>query len=75
MLKKIDCYIQPFTLEPLTRALVQLGVDGMTVTDVRGFGRQRGYAAAEGPPKGEVKFLPKLKIEIVEADYPERTAQ
>jgi len=65
MLKKIECYIQPSTLEPLTRALVQLGVDGMSVTEVRGFGRQRGYTTAEESSKGEVRFLPKLKLEIV----------
>ena len=44
MLRKIECYIQPFKLEPLTQALVELGVDGMSVTEVRGFGRQRGHA-------------------------------
>ena len=71
MLKKIECYIQPFKLEPLTRALVALGVDGMSVTEVRGFGRQRGFAteeekaAARQGAKEEMKFLSKLKLEIV----------
>jgi len=67
MLKKIECYIQPFKLEPLTHALVEIGVDGMSVTEVKGFGRQRGLtdenhqqATAE-----EVKFRPKTKLEIV----------
>ena len=63
MLKKIECYIQPFTLEPLTHALVALGVDGMSVTEVRGFGRQRGFASGQAP--GQVKFTSKLKLEIV----------
>ena len=68
MLRKIECYIQPFKLEPLTQALVELGVDGMSVTEVRGFGRQRGRAdkrAGESASRAEIKFLPKLKLEIV----------
>ena len=66
MLKKIECFIQPFKLAPLTRALVDIGVDGMSVTDVRGFGRQRGRTAQEGAgAKEEVKFTDKLKLEIV----------
>jgi nitrogen regulatory protein P-II 1 len=68
MLRKIECYIQPFKLEPLTQALVELGVDGMSVTEARGFGRQRGQAGkgrGQAAPKPELKFLPKLKIEIV----------
>jgi nitrogen regulatory protein P-II 1 len=70
MLKKIECYIQPFKLEPLTQALVELGVDGMSVTEARGFGRQRGAVdkAAKKAGAGEVKFLPKLKLEIVLAE-------
>jgi nitrogen regulatory protein P-II 1 len=68
MLRKIDCYIQPFKLEPLTQALVELGVDGMSVTEVRGFGRQRGQTVkhrGQAAPTPEIKFLPKLKLEIV----------
>ena len=68
MLRKIECYIQPFKLEPLTRALVELGVDGMSVTEVRGFGRQRGQVVkqrSQAAPKPEIKFLPKLKLEII----------
>jgi len=68
MLRKIECYIQPFKLEPLTRALVELGVDGMSVTEVRGFGRQRGQVVkqrGQPAPKLEIKFLPKLKLEII----------
>ena len=42
MLRKIECYIQPFKLDALTRALVEHGVDGMSVTEIKGFGRQRG---------------------------------
>ena len=70
MLKKIECYIQPFKLEPLTHALVEMGVDGMSVTEAKGFGRQHGYVDENGrevPPKDkeEIKFRPKLKLEIV----------
>ncbi len=67
MLRKIECFIQPFKLEPLTQALVELGVDGMTVTEVRGFGRQRGRATAGREPvkPEEIKFLSKLKLEVV----------
>ncbi len=64
MLRKIECYIQPFKLDELTRALVAHGVDGMSVTEVRGFGRQRGRAEGEGAD-AEVRFRPKLKLEIV----------
>ncbi len=64
MLRKIECYIQPFKLDELTRALVEHGVDGMSVTEVRGFGRQRGGRRARGPTQ-EVRFRPKLKLEIV----------
>ena len=68
MLRKIECCIQPSKLEPLTRALVELGVDGMSVTEIKGFGRQRGHVpqdAQAGDAAGEPRFLPKLKLEIV----------
>ncbi len=66
MLKKIEGYIQPFKLEALTQALVAMGVDGMSVTQVKGFGRQRGRVEEDDEPvQGEVKYLPKTKIEIV----------
>ena len=68
MLRKIECYIQPFKLEALTQALVELGVDGMSVTEIKGFGRQRGHLPEEnqgGAAAGTIQFRPKLKIEIV----------
>ncbi len=64
MLKKIECFIQPSRLEALKDALIEAGVGGMTVTDVRGFGRQRGQREDEAPAP-EVRFLQKTKIEIV----------
>lgn len=68
MLRKIECFIQPFKLEALTQALVDLGVDGMSVAEIKGFGRQRGRLTESEQGKAaeeEVQFLPKLKIEIV----------
>jgi nitrogen regulatory protein P-II 1 len=68
VLRKIECYIQPFKLDALTRALVEHGVDGMSVTEIKGFGRQRGHMEGgghEGIPCEEIHFLPKLKVEIV----------
>jgi nitrogen regulatory protein P-II 1 len=64
MLKKIECYIQPFKLDRIKDALIEIGVEGMSVTDVKGFGRQRGYLPGEKVNKA-VKFLPKTKLEIV----------
>jgi nitrogen regulatory protein P-II 1 len=68
VLRKIECYIQPFKLEDLTEALVALDVDGMSVTEIKGFGRQRGHLPDEVQKDAsaeEIHFLPKLKIEIV----------
>jgi len=65
VLKKIECYIQPLKLEPLTNALVAHGVDGMSVTAIRGFGRQHGHAAEDGDTNTSVQFRDKLKLEIV----------
>ena len=71
MLRKIECYIQPFKLEALTQALVENGVDGMSVTEIKGFGRQRGHRPDDAggvEPPAEIQFLPKLKLEIVVAE-------
>ena len=72
MLKKIECYIQPFKLEPLTQALVDTGVEGMSVTEVKGIGRQLGALAEEAKKNGDpdivqrkIQFRPKMKLEIV----------
>jgi len=66
MLKKIECYIQPFKLDSVMHALIELGVEGMTVSDVQGFGRQLGYGPGEERSNAEsVKFRPKKKVEIV----------
>ena len=64
MLRKIECFIQPFKLDLVKEALIEAGVEGMSVTEVKGFGKQRGYIKGEMPNK-EVKFLPKIKLEII----------
>ena len=64
MLKKIECFIQPFKLDEVKDALIDAGVEGISVSEVRGFGKQRGFIKGEIPNK-HVKFLPKVKLEIV----------
>ncbi len=64
MLRKIECFIQPSKLDQIKDALIEAGVDGMSVSEVEGFGRQRGRLNGEKPSAG-VKFLPKTKLEIV----------
>ena len=64
MLRKIECYIQPSKLDEIKDALIEAGIEGMSVSSVEGFGRQRGHANGD-KPSAEVKFLPKTKLEIV----------
>ena len=64
MLKKIECYIQPFKLETLKNALVEEGIEGMSISQVEGFGRQKGFLEDEIPSEN-VKLLPKIKLEII----------
>ena len=64
MLRKIECFIQPFKLDEIKDVLFDVGVEGMSISEVKGFGKQRGYTNGNKPNK-EVKFLPKIKIEIV----------
>jgi len=67
-MKKIDAIIKPFKLEDVKEALAGLGVQGMTVTEVKGFGRQKGHTEIYRGSEYTVDFLPKLKIEIVLTD-------
>ena len=67
-MKKIEAIIKPFKLEEVKEALAELGVEGMTVTEVKGFGRQKGHTAIYRGSEYTVDFLPKVKIEIVLAD-------
>lgn len=67
-MKKIEAIIQPFKLEAVKEILAELGIQGMTVSEVKGFGRQRGRSEIYRGREFTVDFLPKVKIEIVVAD-------
>ena len=67
-MKKIEAIIKPFKLEDVKEALSTLGVEGMTVSEVKGFGRQKGHTEIYRGSEYTVDFLPKIKIEIVLAD-------
>jgi len=67
-MKKIDAIIQPFKLEDVKEALIAIGVDGMTVTEVRGHGRQKGHKEVYRGQEYVVDLLPKVKIELVVPD-------
>jgi len=67
-MKKIEAIIRPFTLAPLKEALSAIGVQGMTVTEVKGCGRQRGHAEHYRGAEYAVDLLPKIKLEIAVAD-------
>jgi nitrogen regulatory protein P-II 1 len=67
-MKKIEAIIQPFKLEDVKDALVGIGIDGMTVTEVRGHGRQKGHKEVYRGQEYVVDLLPKVKIEIVVSD-------
>src|SRR5881394_1182732 len=67
-MKKIEAIIKPFKLEEVKEALSEVGVEGMTVTEVKGFGRQKGHTEIYRGSEYTVDFLPKIKIEVVLAD-------
>jgi len=67
-MKKIEAIIKPFKLEDVKEALSALGVEGMTVSEVKGFGRQKGHTEIYRGSEYTVDFLPKLKLEVVLAD-------
>jgi len=67
-MKKIEAIIKPFKLEDVKEALSGLGVAGMTVSEVKGFGRQKGHTEIYRCSEYTVDFLPKIKIEVVLAD-------
>src|SRR5579859_2163297 len=67
-MKKIEAIIKPFKLEEIKEALAELGVEGMTVSEVKGFGRQKGHTEIYRGSEYTVDFLPKIKIELVVAD-------
>ena len=67
-MKKVEAIIKPFKLDEVKSGLHAIGVMGMTVTDVKGFGRQKGHVEVYRGTEYEVNFLPKLKIEVVVPD-------
>ena len=67
-MKKIEAIIKPFKLDDVKEALTELGVVGMTVTEVRGFGRQKGHTELYRGSEYTIDFLPKVKVEVVVPD-------
>jgi nitrogen regulatory protein P-II 1 len=69
---KIEAIIKPHTLDKVREALTQIGISGMTIYEVKGFGRQKGHSELYRGAEYVVDFLPKLKLEVVVADSQER---
>jgi nitrogen regulatory protein PII len=67
-MKKIEAIIKPFKLDEVKEALAEIGVEGMTITEVKGFGRQKGHTEIYRGSEYTVDFLPKLKMEIALPD-------
>ena len=67
-MKKIEAIVKPFKLDEVREALSEVGVTGLTVTEVKGFGRQKGHTELYRGAEYVVDFLPKIKIEVVVAD-------
>jgi nitrogen regulatory protein P-II 1 len=67
-MKKIEAIIKPFKLDEVKDALNELGIQGLTVTEVKGFGRQKGHVELYRGAEYEVSFIPKVKIETIVAD-------
>jgi nitrogen regulatory protein P-II 1 len=73
-MKKIEAIIRPHKLEDIREALMESGFKGMTVTEVQGFGRQKGHAETYRGAEYKIEFLPKIKLEIVITDNLLQTA-
>ncbi|KMJ54933.1 MULTISPECIES: P-II family nitrogen regulator [Vogesella] len=67
-MKKVEAIIKPFKLDEVREALSEIGINGLTVTEVKGFGRQKGHTELYRGAEYVVDFLPKVKIEVVIAD-------
>jgi nitrogen regulatory protein P-II 1 len=67
-MKKIEAIIKPFKLEEVKDALSEIGIEGMTVSEVKGFGRQKGHTEIYRGSEYKVDFLPKIKLEVVLPD-------
>ena len=64
-MKKVEAIIRPFKLDEVKESLLQIGINGMTISEVRGFGRQRGHTELYRGNEYRIEFLPKIKIEVV----------
>jgi nitrogen regulatory protein PII len=64
-MKKVEAIIRPFKLDEVKEALIELGAKGMTITEVRGYGRQKGHTETYRGSEYRIEFVPKIKIEIV----------
>jgi nitrogen regulatory protein PII len=67
-MKKIEAIIRPFRIDDVREALAEIGVKGMTLTEVKGYGRQKGHTELYRGSEYQIDFLPKLKLEVVVAD-------
>ena len=67
-MKKVEAIVKPFKLEDIKEALSEIGIQGMTVTEVKGFGRQKGHTELYRGAEYQVDFLPKVKLEIAVMD-------
>lgn len=75
-MKKIEAIIKPFKLEDVREALSEIGVLGMTITEVKGFGRQKGHTEMYRGAEYQIDFLPKVKVELaVSSDAAERVIE
>jgi nitrogen regulatory protein PII len=68
-MKKIEAIIRPFKIDDVREALSEIGVRGLTLTEVKGYGRQKGHTEIYRGSEYQIDFLPKLKLEIVVADH------
>ncbi len=67
-MKKIEAIIRPFRIDDVREALAEIGVKGMTLTEVKGYGRQKGHTELYRGSEYQIDFLPKLKLEVIVAD-------
>ena len=67
-MKKLEAIVQPFKLDDVKEALIAIGVDGMTISEVRGHGRQKGHSETYRGQEYNVDLLPKVKVEVVVTD-------
>ncbi len=67
-MKKIEAIIRPFRIDDVREALAEIGVKGMTLTEVKGYGRQKGHTELYRGSEYQIDFLPKIKVEVVVSD-------